>query len=615
MGRFVDAMADAPSRYPPIADYGIIGDMGAAALVATDGSIDWCCLPRFDSPALFDRLLDADGGGYFRIAPTADFEVDRAYLPGTNILQTHFSTTSGEVRMTDFMPVDADLDRGGRPDIRDATRCLIRRLECTAGRVDLQATIRPTVDWGAIAPRFSPADWGVRLGCGGRAVALVARPDFDEIGVDRLRASFHLERGEQTWISLQYLPGGHHEPVFTDASEAKRALETSAAYWRNWIAGSQYDGPSRELIDRSALVLKLLTFAPTGAVVAAPTTSLPEDPGGVRNWDYRYVWLRDAGMALRSLQDLGFHTEAMNFWDWLESLSLDDEKPLQTVYTVEGDEQLPERQLDHLEGYLGSKPVRVGNGAARQFQLDRFGHLFEAAYLCITDMREPHPDLAAVLERLADRVCRQWTDPDHGLWEIGAERRQYTHSKLACWVALDRALRLAEDDWLNGDRARWRKHRRQLRVVVEQRGFNREIGAFTQTLDGESLDASSLMIPLVGFLPASDPRVQSTVARIRRDLTGEGGLVRRYRTGDGLPGEDGAFVMCSFWLVSVLAESGQLEEARRIFEHVCSHANDLGLLAEEISPDDGRLLGNFPQGFSHLSLIEAARRLHRAGGI
>lgn len=607
--------SDADRAYRPIADYGVIGDMGAAALVAADGAIDWCCLPAFDSPALFDRLLDADQGGFFAVSPSAPFESERTYLDRTNILQTRFTTDHGELRVTDFMPVDANLDEGGEPAVRDATRCIIRRIEGVAGEVPVEVTVRPTVGWGRERPEFSREDWGIRIEHGDRSVALVGDLDFEPYAPETWTARPVVREDETVWVSIQYLPEQRDEPVVTDVASGARALEATAAYWRRWLEGLDYEGAYPDLVRRSALALKLLVYAPSGGVVAAPTTSLPEQLGGVRNWDYRFVWLRDAGMVLRSLQHLGFHSEAMDFWEWLENICLECGDWGQIVYTIDGDPHLPERQLYHLDGYEESKPVRVGNGAAEQTQLDRFGYILEAAYICKTEMREPHPALDPVLADMADQACRQWRDPDHGVWEIGADRRQYTHSKVGCWVALDRALRLVERDLLDGDTTRWRKNRRELRVVIERFGYNRDLGAFTQTLDGDSLDASALMIPLVGFLPTSDPRVESTVETIREQLSPAAGLLKRYRTDDGLPGDDGAFLMCSFWLVSVLAEAGRLEEARSVFETAISYANDLGLMSEELDPSSGRLLGNFPQGFSHLGLIEALQRLERASSI
>jgi GH15 family glucan-1,4-alpha-glucosidase len=605
----------ADRTYRPIADYGLIGDLGAAALVASDGTIDWCCLPNFESPALFARLLDADQGGYFAVSPSAPFESEREYLDRTNVLKTRFTTDAGEIQVTDFMPVDADLDEGGEPAVRDATRCIFRRIEGLGGEVPIEVTVRPTVAWGRQRPAFSREEWGLRIEHGDRAIALVGDLEFEPAAPETWTAAPVVRQGDTIWVSLQYLPDRHHAPVATESSSYNAALDATVSYWRSWLDGMDYDGAYPDLVRRSALTLKLLVYAPSGGVVAAPTTSLPEEPGGVRNWDYRFVWLIDAGMVMRSLQHIGFHSEAMDFWEWLENICLECGDWGQIVYTIEGETQLPERRLHHLDGYVGSKPVRVGNGAAEQRQLDRFGYILEAAYICRTEMREPHPKLEPVLAEMADQACRRWRDPDHGVWEIGADRRQYTHSKLGCWVALDRALRLAELGMLDGNPSRWRKNRRELRVVIEQFGYNRALGAFTQTLDGENLDASALMIPLVGFLPASDPRVESTVERIREQLSPADGLLKRYRTGDGLPGEDGAFLMCSFWLVSVLAEAGRPEEARSVFETAISYTNDLGLMSEELDPSTGQLLGNFPQAFSHLGLIEALQRLEGTSSV
>ncbi|MFB6375733.1 MAG: glycoside hydrolase family 15 protein, partial [Bradymonadaceae bacterium] len=604
--------AEADRRgYRPIADYGLIGDIGSAALVASDGSIDWCCWPHFDRPALFSRLLDAERGGYFAITPTAAFASDRAYIDGTNVLQTTLSTPDGRVRLTDFMPLTAEFEAS---DANETTRILFRRVECLTGEVDLHASIRMMFDWGATPPTFSHRPWGILAEADGATVGLVGPESLEVTDNNLLTWHATVSAGDEVWFRLQYLPDRQRPPSPIDPDRARQTLDTTVDYWREWLEKCTYDGPGAEVVRRSALALKLLTDAPSGAVVAAPTSSLPETIGGVRNWDYRYVWLRDAGMTLRSLQNIGYHEEALAFWEWLESICLTCSGDIQSVYRIDGSTDLAERELEGFDGYAGSKPVRVGNHAAGQLQLDRYGYLLEAAFICQRDLRDPDPDLEPLIRTLVERVCDEWTEPDRGIWEISAEKRHFTHSKLGCWVALDRALRLADRGWLNGDLARWRKHRRELRVAIEHHGYNREIASFTQTFDGDRLDASVAMIPLAGFLSFSDPRVQSTLESIERHLT-EDGLVKRYRTTDnspvdGMPGREGGFVLCTCWLISALAESGRHQKAERLFDHLLAQANDLDLFAEEIDPDDHRFLGNFPQGYSHLAVIEAALRLY-----
>ncbi|QDG50548.1 glycoside hydrolase family 15 protein [Persicimonas caeni] len=590
-------------RYCPITEYGIIGDMKSAALVAADGSIDWCCWPRFDSSPVFHRLLDADDGGFFCVQPCDSYSTTRRYVDGTNVLETRFTTEAGEVVLTDFMPVHAPEEQGGEDDCRR----IVRRLEGVRGRVEVDVLIAPTFDWGRTAAQVERRADGIMLTAADESVVVDGSVNFEEAAAGKLRARCVVGEGDEVWVSVAYSDETNRPQPFGGA-EARRRLDETVDYWRGWMDKCAYEGPCAGAVRRSALVLKLLTYAPTGAVIAAPTTSLPEEIGGVRNWDYRYVWLRDAGLILESLQHLGYHDEAMAFWDWLEDLCLSGENQMQNIYRVDGTTELPEQCLDHLEGYEGSQPVRIGNSAVDQLQLDRFGQILDAGYICQTEMREPHPDLKPVLGLLADQAAERWHEPDHGIWEMRSEPRHLVHSKLMCWVALDRALRLNERGWLDGNVDKWRDARQEIREAIEERGFNAEMGAFTQTFDGDALDASTLLIPLVGFLEPDDPRVHSTIDCIQDELM-EQGLVQRYRTSDGLPGEEGAFVLCSFWLVSALATCGRRDEARELFGDLVERTNDLGLLAEEVTCGDVDFLGNFPQGFSHLALIDAAHRL------
>lgn len=588
--------------YPPIGDYALIGDTRTAALVGRDGSIDWCCWPRFDGPAAFCRLLDAEKGGWFRVGPAGAAAATRSYVGPTNVLATTFEAAGGRVRVTDLMPAP------GRP-----TGQILRLVEGLSGVVDVAVEFRPTFGYARAETDLSPCPWGataragtetLRLAC---SVGLRAGPNGSLTGTAAVSA------GDQLWVTLSYRDGdGPADPV--SAVAAKAELGRALSYWEDWAGRCTYRGPYRDLVLRSALALKLLTYGPTGAVVAAPTTSLPEEVGGVRNWDYRYTWLRDSALILHALMDLGYHDEAVAFFGWLESLCLECRGDPQIMYTVSGGADLPEDTLDHLDGYRGSRPVRVGNGAAGQTQLDVYGEVLDATFVCFERMPRPvRPELWAVLSRFADRAAARWREPDRGIWEVRGGPRHFLHSKLLCWVALDRALRLADRAGLSGDVARWERERAAVREAILADGYDRGVGAFTQSFGSADLDASALTVPLVGFLPATDPRVRSTVDRVRERLTSRG-LVYRYRGDDGLPGGEATFALCSFWLVNNLALGGRVGEARELFERVAGYANDVGLLAEQIDPSTGDLLGNFPQGFTHLALVRSALTLAAADG-
>ena len=589
--------------YRPIADYAIIGDAHTAALVATDGSIDWLCWPHFDSPAVFCRLLDQRQGGWFRIGPRAQHTSRRAYLPDTNVLVTTFATTTGTVRLTDCMPVEPHDARRGE-DIR-STDEIIRLVEGVEGSVDVEISFHPTFDFAGSRTTVTQAPGGAIGVCGTRVVTVASPVPLDPNG-GALSGIVRVEAGERVWVTLAFADtqGGSPSTVLGHP-EPDAALQRTIDFWEAWSTTGTYRGRYETLVRRSALVLKLLTFEPTGAIVAAPTTSLPEEIGGVRNWDYRFTWLRDTSLILHALISIGHHDEALDFFEWVESLDLAAAARVQIMYGLRGETDTPERTLDHLEGYRGARPVRIGNAASAQTQLDIFGEVLDAAYYCFRTMKSPSGHTWPVLQVLADRAARRWRERDQGIWEMRAEPQHFLHSKLLCWVAMDRAIRLAEDTSMPGDVRQWRTVREEIRQAILTRGYNSGVGAFTQAFDSPALDASALLIPLVGFLPASDPRVQSTVRRIQQQLTSDG-LVYRYRADDGLPGGEATFAICSFWMVDNLALAGRLRAARELFEKVTSYANDVGLLAEEIRPSTGELLGNFPQGFTHLALIRSA---------
>jgi GH15 family glucan-1,4-alpha-glucosidase len=600
------------NTYRPIRDYGLIGDAHTAALVSSDGSIDWLCWPRFDSPAVFCRLLDKDKGGHFRVGPAERrAAASRAYVEGTNVLATVFSTDGGRFRLTDLMPVERLNQRHEGEDIASHYR-VIRLVEGLSGDAEVEVTFRPTFDYARAEATFEPYDGGIVARGGREALALSCPAVFREDAPGGVAARFKVAAGQRVWVALTYLAGDDAASVSPPEFDADLELEQTLEYWREWSETCTYKGPYEQLVRRSALVLKLLTYEPTGALVAAPTTSLPEQLGGVRNWDYRFTWLRDSSLILYALQLLGYHEEATDFFEWLDRLCIPCGNELQIMYRIDGGSHLPERTLEHLEGYRGSRPVRVGNGAFDQKQLDIYGEVIDAAYLYHERMRRPvRPELWDTLRHLADQTVERWREPDHGIWEVRGGPRHFLYSKLLCWVALDRVVRMAAPDGLPGDVNLWERTREEIRAAILEEGYDEKAGAFTQAFGDEALDACALVIPQVGFLPATDPRVLSTVERIRERLTSHG-LVYRYLSEDGLPGGEATFALCSFWLVDCLAEAGRADEARALFERIVGYANDLGLLAEEIDPVSGELLGNYPQGFTHLGLIRSALHIAKA---
>ena len=597
--------------YRQIGDYAIIGDAHTAALVATDGSIDWRCLPHFDSPAVFCRLLDARRGGSFRVGPSGQFTSSRSYAENTNVLVSTFQTDAGRIRLTDFMPVEPrTADRRGE-DIASSHK-ILRLVEGLAGEVEVEVSFRPTFNYARAHSSVTAYASGAIAQSDRESLVLICpvRLDFDSSG--GLSGQTRVAAGQRFWVQLGRRAEAKPDLSPLQASNADAELARALKYWRDWEATCRYAGPHRELVRRGALVLKLLTFEPTGAVVAAPTTSLPEAIGGVRNCDYRFTWLRDSSLMLYALQTLGYHEESMDFFRWLESLCIKCQGRLQIMYTINGDAHLPERTLEHLEGYRGSRPVRIGNTASEQLQLDVFGEVMDAVHFCYQTMTDKiRPGLSGILSYLADQAATRWREPDQGIWEVRGGPRHFLYSKLLCWVALDRAVRLSERAGLKGEVKRWRRTRDEIRNAILTQGYNAEVGAFTQAFGESALDASALAIPLVGFLPATDPRVQSTAERIKEQLTSRG-LVYRYLNEDGLPGDEATFALCSFWLVDNLALGGRVDEAWGLFDELVSYSSDLGLFAEMIDPSTRELLGNYPQGFTHLALIRSALNVARA---
>jgi GH15 family glucan-1,4-alpha-glucosidase len=587
----------------PIRDYAAIGDGRTAALVGRDGTIDWLCLPDLDSASVFAALLDDERGGRFALAPSVAYEATRRYLPGTNVLETTFATTDGEVVVTDALT----LPGVGLAPYRE----LVRRIEGRSGAVPMRWSVEPRFDYGSSAPAFALRG-GVPVAADRRDALAVLAWDAGEPALDgpNVEASFTAEPGTG---SLLVLAVAHEEPlVFPARGEAEARLDDTVGRWREWADGRRYDGPWRDAVLRSALALKLLVFAPSGAIAAAATTSLPETLGGSRNWDYRFSWPRDAAFTLHALLALGCGNEARAFFFWLLHASQLTHPRLQVLYRLNGRTDATEDELP-LAGYRGSAPVRVGNGAAEQLQLDVYGEVLAAAALYAGFAGGLDRDHGKRLAEIADLVCELWRRPDAGIWEVRSEPAHFTQSKLMCAVALDRAVSLAERGLLGGaDVARWRRESARIREFVETRCVSPETGAYTRSADGDTeADASLLLAVLAGYDEARSPRATATVEAVRRELA-RGALVHRYAGEDGLPGEDGAFVACSFWLVEALARQGRVDEAAGLMDELAGLANDVGLYAEEIDPDTGDFLGNFPQGLSHLALINAAVAIEAA---
>jgi GH15 family glucan-1,4-alpha-glucosidase len=586
--------------YPPIGDYALLSDCHSGALVSKDGSIDWCTFHRFEARPVFARLLDWGKGGFFRIAPTTDeYEVTRRYLPGTNVLETRFETTDGVLTLTDCFAVKTG---EGHPEHR-----LLRRVRCDEGELRVKAEFEPRFDYGLTEPRLEQVDDGLVVAYGGPD-ALVLQTDLG-IGtaeISACEAASTLKLGEEALLVVTWFLPHELKPVRLSSEQIRAELEATERFWREWSDRCEYEGPYREQVVRSALVLKALTNGPTGAIVAAATTSLPEEIGGVRNWDYRFSWLRDSSLTLNALFALGLSDEAHAYMDWLKRTTAGRAHALQIMYGVGGERFLPEVELDHLEGYRGSRPVRIGNGAAAQFQLDVFGELLDTVWLYRQHGGEVDEIFWEFLGRVGGAVLDLWGEPDQGIWEIRGEPRHFVYSKVMAWVALDRLVRLAELDGREGDLDRWRAARDEIRDLVEREGVDASI--FTQSFgDGGKLDASNLMLPIVGFVPHDDPRSRATVERIADELSADGFVYRYITDGvDGLSGDEATFAICSFWLVECLARAGEVDRARSLFERLLSFCNDVGLLAEEIDPHSGEMLGNFPQAFSHLGLIQAA---------
>ncbi len=593
---------NALKSHPPIEDYGLIGNCRSAALVSSHGSIDWLCLPRFDSPSLFARILDLDRGGGWTIQPAGRSQARRRYLGDTNVLETTFTTVNGRVRLLDFMPME-DAKPG---TVQTAPYALVRIVEGLDGEHEIESHCEPRPDYARAMPAFEPGGTAVRFG------PFTVRGPAEwqvDAAAGLISSRVFVRAGERVAFTLRVRE--------TDVEEAEpdplAHLDSTVAFWERYAAQCTYEGPYRDQVVRSALALKLCTYAPTGAIVAAPTTSLPEEIGGIRNWDYRFTWIRDASFTLYSLLLAGYHQEDDPFFQWIIDTVKIAGTGIHILYPISEDGSVEEQTLDHLAGYRGSAPVRIGNGAWDQVQLDVYGEVLDALHFA-WKVGEFNPATVWVHFRpLVDWVVENWQRPDSGIWEVRGGLRNFVYGKVMCWVAIDRAIDMAEVLGLAGDLDRWRAERERIREAVFEHGWSERLQAFKQSFEDEHLDAAALMLPIVGFIEGDDPRMLSTIDAIMDQLVVDDLCYRYLDAPEGLSGGEATFVLCTFWLIDALILAGRMDEAQRLFERTLERATSLRLYAEEIEPATGAHLGNFPQAFSHIGLINAAVSLAHAG--
>jgi GH15 family glucan-1,4-alpha-glucosidase len=585
-----------------IEDYAIVGDLQTVALIGRSGSVDWLCFPRFDSGSVFNALLGSSEHGRWLIAPVSGgHATEWRYREDTLILESEWQTDTGRVRVIDFMP-----QRETKPDI-------VRIVQCLEGHVEMRTELVMRFDYGSVVPWVRHTDDETLVAIAGPDGLVLRTPVTLDPAAMTHTAEFTVRKGDRVPFVLTWFPSSEQAPNPVDAEEA---LASTERIWRDWMAGCRYDGPYKQAVHTSLLVLKALTYEPTGAIVAAPTTSLPERIGGVRNWDYRFSWLRDATFTLYALMNAGFNDEARAWRNWLLRAAAGDPAKMQILYGVAGERRIPEFELDWLPGYAGSRPVRIGNAAHEQFQLDTYGEMMDALHEARRHGLARDDHAWSLQQNVMEFLEGAWDQPDDGIWEVRGTRRHFTHSKVLAWVAFDRAVEAVERWDRPGPLDRWRRIRDEIHEEVCREGFNVELNSFTQAYGSDELDASTLLIPLLGFLPPEDPRVIGTVEAIQRELMREG-FVERYRThevDDGLPAGEGVFLPCSFWLVDALLMLGRDDEAQVLFEKLLAVSSDLGLLAEEYDPSAKRLLGNFPQAFTHVGLVNSAYNLSRHTG-
>lgn len=597
--------------YKKISDYAIIGDLHSIALVGLDGSVDWCCLPHIDSPSVFGALLDDKKGGCFAVTPSGDYDSAASYMDDTNILVTRFRTRTGVAHITDFMPVPLH----GQEDMEEEHHELYRLIQVLEGAVGITLRFEPRFDYARENPVCEKKGKVVRCTGKNLSVSLLSTHDFipHDVGASAL---WNLNAGDRIWLRMKY---GMEDQSALDIQKAEKALRDTATYWREWLGRSETGvtvdlGPYREMVKRSALVLKLLSYETTGAIAAAGTTSLPEEIGGIRNWDYRYTWIRDASFTLQALFNLGHLSEMEGYLRWIEQLiAKHGAARLQVIYGLRGEEELPEQELTHLDGYKGSRPVRIGNAAAKQRQLDIYGELMDAALKLSDYVGKINAGMWPFLQGICEYVIAHWREKDHGIWEVRGGPNHFVYSKVMCWVAIDRGITIARRYGFPAELKKWEKVREEIKEEILRKGYRESKKSFVQHYDTDMPDSSNLLLPLLGFLPVDDPRILSTIEATRREL-GREELLYRYKTEDGLPGGEGAFLLSAFWLIDCLIALGRIEEAERHLQRIERLSNHIGLFSEEYDVRWSEQLGNFPQAFTHIGYINSVVALCKAKG-